>query len=63
LLNGAPIVPVAKTHAHRAALRSRRHAPTGITTMFLTTALFNAVAREAPDAFRPAVPCCSEARR
>ncbi len=53
LLNGARIVPVAKTtaiapRALAAAIASQR-----MTALFLTTALFNAIAREAPDAFRP----------
>ncbi|CAG0974790.1 enterobactin synthetase component F [Burkholderiales bacterium] len=51
LLNGASLVPVDKATALAprslaAALRAN-----GVTTLFLTTALFNAVAREVPDAF------------
>ncbi|MEO8486103.1 MAG: amino acid adenylation domain-containing protein [Betaproteobacteria bacterium] len=53
LLNGARIVPIDKATAVAprglaAAIRDR-----GVSVMFLTTALFDAVAREAPDAFRP----------
>ena len=52
LLNGASIVPIAKTtaiapRAFAAALDAER-----VTTIFVTTALFNAVAREVPAAFR-----------
>jgi amino acid adenylation domain-containing protein len=51
LLNGAELHPFAKETAltpnlFRAELKAR-----GITTMFVTTALFNQIAREAPDAF------------
>ena len=51
LLNGAALVPIDKAtalapRALAAALRAN-----GVTTLFLTTALFNAVAREVPDAF------------
>src|SRR5208283_262289 len=52
LLNGARIVQIAKTtviapKAFAAAIGSER-----VSAMFLTVALFNAVAREVPDAFR-----------
>jgi len=52
LLNGAFIVPIAKTtaiapRAFAAALETER-----VTAIFVTTALFNAVARESPGAFR-----------
>ena len=51
LLNGAALVPIDKAtvlapRALATALRAN-----GVTTLFLTTALFNAVAREVPDAF------------
>lgn len=51
LLNGARYAPIPKAaaiapRALRLALRER-----AVTTAFVTTALFNAVAREAPDAF------------
>jgi amino acid adenylation domain-containing protein len=53
LLNGARIVPIAKPTALAPRALAATIAREGITTLFLTTALFNAVAREVPDAFRP----------
>ncbi len=52
LLNGASIVPVAKTTAIEPRAFAQALEAGGVTTIFVTTALFNAVAREAPAAFR-----------
>ena len=52
LLNGARIAPIPKTAAIAPRTLSAVIAEQRITTLFITTALFNAVAREAPDAFR-----------
>jgi amino acid adenylation domain-containing protein len=52
LLNGAQIVPIAKTTAIAPRALALSLARQRVTTLFLTTALFNAVARDAPDALR-----------
>jgi amino acid adenylation domain-containing protein len=52
LLNGARIVPVTKTTAIAPRALAATIASEHVTALFLTTALFNAVAREAPEAFR-----------
>ena len=52
LLNGARIVPIAKTTAIAPRALAAAIAGEGVTALFLTTALFNIVAGEAPDAFR-----------
>jgi amino acid adenylation domain-containing protein len=52
LLNGARIVPIAKSTAIAPRALAATIANEGVTALFLTTALFHAVARDAPDAFR-----------
>jgi amino acid adenylation domain-containing protein len=52
LLNGARIVPIAKTTAIAPRALAAAIAGEGVTALFLTTALFNIVAGEVPDAFR-----------
>jgi non-ribosomal peptide synthetase component F len=52
LLNGARIAPISKTTAIAPRALAALLAKEGVTTLFLTTAIFNAVARDAPDAFR-----------
>ena len=52
LLNGARIVPIAKTTAVDPRALASTLARERVSTIFITTALFNAVARDAPDAFR-----------
>ena len=52
LLNGARIAPIPKTTAIAPRTLAAVIAEQGITTLFITTALFNAVARDAPEAFR-----------
>ena len=52
LLNGARIVPIAKSTAIAPRLLATTIASERVTVLFLTTALFNAVARETPGAFR-----------
>ena len=52
LLNGARIVPIAKTTAIAPRALAATIANERVTALFLTTSLFNAVAREVPDAFR-----------
>ncbi len=52
LLNGARIAPVAKTTALAPRALASALALERVTTLFITTALFNAVARESPGAFR-----------
>ncbi len=51
LLNGARLVAVEKDELLVPARLRERIAADGITTLFVTTALFNAIAEEAPDAF------------
>lgn len=51
LLNGAELHPMGREVALTPAVLARELKSRGITTMFLTTALFNQVAREVPDAF------------
>ena len=51
LLNGASIVPIAKTTAIAPRAFAQALEDGRVTTVFVTTALFNAVAREAPAAF------------
>jgi thioesterase domain-containing protein len=51
LANGATLCPIAKATALDARALAAALAACGATTAFLTTALFNAVAREAPGAF------------
>ncbi|HEX6911521.1 MAG TPA: amino acid adenylation domain-containing protein, partial [Longimicrobium sp.] len=53
LLNGASTVMIARDAALLPADLARAIRAQGITTLFLTTALFNHVAREVPDAFHP----------
>ncbi len=52
LLNGARIVPIAKTTAIAPRALAAAIASERVTALFLTTALFNEVARDVPDAFR-----------
>jgi amino acid adenylation domain-containing protein len=52
LLNGARIAPIPKATVIAPRTLAAVIAEQGITTLFITTALFNAVARDAPDAFR-----------
>jgi amino acid adenylation domain-containing protein len=52
LLNGARLAGIAKTTAIAPRALAEAIASQGVTALFLTTALFNAVAREAPEAFR-----------
>ena len=52
LLNGARLVPIAKSVAVAPRALAAALAADRVTALFITTALFNAVAREAPDAFR-----------
>jgi amino acid adenylation domain-containing protein len=52
LLNGARIAPIAKATALAPRALADAIAREGVTTIFLTTALFNAVARDAPAAFQ-----------
>jgi amino acid adenylation domain-containing protein len=52
LLNGARIVPIPKTTAIAPRALAAAIANESVTALFLTTALFNAVAGEVPDAFR-----------
>ena len=52
LLNGARIAPIPRTDAITPRVLADRIASERISVMFLTTALFNLVAREVPDAFR-----------
>ncbi|MEO8486572.1 MAG: amino acid adenylation domain-containing protein [Betaproteobacteria bacterium] len=52
LANGARIVPIAKATALAPRALAATLAAEQVTTLFLTTALFNAVARELPAAFR-----------
>jgi len=52
LLNGARIVPIAKTVALAPRALATTIAEQRITALFLTTALFNTVARDVPGAFR-----------
>ncbi|MGE3402701.1 MAG: amino acid adenylation domain-containing protein, partial [Vicinamibacterales bacterium] len=51
LLNGAELHPLGREVALTPAVLARELKGRGITAMFLTTALFNQVAREVPDAF------------
>ncbi|MBK6804440.1 MAG: AMP-binding protein [Betaproteobacteria bacterium] len=51
LLNGAAIAPIDKSTALAPLALAPALRAKGVTTLFLTTALFNAVAREVPDAF------------
>jgi amino acid adenylation domain-containing protein len=51
LLNGASIAPIPKATAMSPRLLAGAIAKERVTTLFLTTALFDAVAREAPSAF------------
>ena len=53
LLNGARIAPIDKTTAIVPGRLAAAIEEQGITTLFLTTALFNAIARDKADAFRP----------
>ncbi|AEI66882.1 non-ribosomal peptide synthetase [Corallococcus macrosporus] len=53
LLNGATLVILAKDDALDPALLSRRIEEERVSALFLTTALFNHVARTQPAAFRP----------
>jgi amino acid adenylation domain-containing protein len=52
LLNGARIAGIPKTTAIAPRAFAQAIAAERVTALFVTTALFNAVAREAPDAFR-----------
>jgi amino acid adenylation domain-containing protein len=52
LLNGAHLVPIARTTAIAPRALAATIAAERISVLFLTTALFNAVARESPEAFR-----------
>ncbi|HET9338033.1 MAG TPA: amino acid adenylation domain-containing protein [Casimicrobiaceae bacterium] len=52
LANGARIAPIAKTTAIAPRALAAALAAENVTTLFLTTALFNAVARDEPAAFR-----------
>jgi amino acid adenylation domain-containing protein len=52
LLNGARLVPLAKATAIAPRALAAALVRERVTALFLTTALFNAVAREVPDAFR-----------
>jgi amino acid adenylation domain-containing protein len=52
LLNGARIVPIAKMIAIAPRALAATIANEGVTALFLTAALFHAVARDVPDAFR-----------
>jgi amino acid adenylation domain-containing protein len=52
LLNGARLVGIAREDSLAPAVLAARLKETGATHVFLTTALFNQVAREAPEAFR-----------
>ncbi len=52
LLNGGRIAPIPKATAIAPRALAASIAEQGVTVLFLTTALFNAVAREAPHAFR-----------
>jgi len=51
LANGAALVPIDKATALEPRALATKLGASGVTTIFLTTALFNAVAREAPGAF------------
>jgi amino acid adenylation domain-containing protein len=53
LLNGGCLAGIGRNEVLSPRLLAPRLAELGITTLFLTTALFNQVAREAPQAFRP----------
>ena len=53
LLNGGCVVGIARDQVVSPAALARRIREGGITTLFLTTALFNQVAREAPETFAP----------
>jgi amino acid adenylation domain-containing protein len=52
LLNGARLVGIDREDSLAPAVLAARLKETGATHVFLTTALFNQMAREAPDAFR-----------
>ena len=52
LLNGASLVPIGRTTVIDPRALAAAIDAAGVTTLFVTTALFNAVAREAPSAFR-----------
>ncbi len=52
LQNGASVLPIARSVALAPRALGEALASGGVTTAFVTTALFNAVAREAPAAFR-----------
>jgi len=51
LANGATLVPIDRATALEPRALASTLDASGVTAVFLTTALFNAVAREAPDAF------------
>jgi len=53
LLNGARIVPIAKTTALAPRALAATLAAERVSVLFITTALFNAVARDLPAAFAP----------
>jgi amino acid adenylation domain-containing protein len=53
LVNGAAVVVIAKEVALSPARLARLLRAQGVTALFLTTALFNQVVRQEPDAFRP----------
>ncbi|HEX6371120.1 MAG TPA: non-ribosomal peptide synthase/polyketide synthase [Longimicrobium sp.] len=53
LLNGAALVGISRDAALSPQALARALAENGVTTFFLTTALFNQVARELPRAFAP----------
>ncbi len=52
LLNGASVLPIARSVALAPRSLAQALAAGGVTTAFVTTALFNAIAGEAPAAFR-----------
>ena len=53
LLNGGCLIGISRDEVLSPERLAARLADFGITTLFLTTALFNQVAREAPQAFQP----------